>query len=102
MFLRGRQEERGQLRNSSQVYVSVEVKVKAQLMLSPSHEESCHVTLLICSHLLWDTLSSVHMSRMSVLTCVQRVLLLLSSLGSMTLFLCQCQIFLKPLARCKI
>lgn len=30
----------------------MEAKVKADLMLS--HEESCHVTLLICSNLPWD------------------------------------------------
>lgn len=77
MLLRGRQKERGQLRNSSKVYVSMEVKVKADLMLSPSHKESCHVTLLICRNLLWDNLSSMHISHMYVFMRVQRVLLLL-------------------------
>lgn len=70
-------DEGGQLRNSSKVYVSVEVKVKADLRLSPSHEEACRVTPLICSNLLWDDLSSMHICRMYDLMHVQSVLLLL-------------------------
>ena len=38
---------------------------------------SCHVTLLICNNLPWDTLSSRHISHMYVLRRVQRVLQLL-------------------------
>lgn len=53
------------------------IEVEADLTLSPSHDESCHVTPLICNILLRDRLPRMHISCTYVLMRVQPVLLLL-------------------------